>query len=129
MIFMDQPLALIIDDNQDICSFFTTVLGMQGFSCMIANTAKAALYRLAVNQPDLVLLDMRLRSEIGGDDILYQIRSNPRLEKAQVIVTTAFPDLVEPVKHLADLVLYKPISVDQIRDLASRVVGFHRTEA
>lgn len=125
---MEKPLALIIDDNQDICMFFSTVLEMQGFCFVVANTAKAGLYRLAISQPDLVLLDMRLRSEIGGDDILLQIRSNPRLEKAYVIVTTAYPDLIGPVKHLADLVLFKPVAVDQIRDLASKMAGLHAAE-
>ncbi len=125
---MDVLQALIIDDNRDITLFFSTVLSMEGFSCDIANSAKQALYRLVVTQPDLVLLDMRLRSEIGGEDILYQIRSNPRFDKTQVIVITAYPELVEPVKHLADLVLFKPVEVDQLKGLASRIGSVNRRQ-
>ncbi|MDI6694207.1 MAG: diguanylate cyclase [Anaerolineales bacterium] len=127
---MDALQALIIDDNRDITLFFSTVLSMEGFHCDIANSAKQALYRLVVAQPDLVLLDMRLRSEIGGEDILYQIRSNPRFDKTQVIVITAYPELVEPVKHLADLVLFKPVEVDQLKGLASRIgsVNLHQKQ-
>lgn len=121
--------ALIIEDDRDISQFFSTVLGMEGFVCEAAHSAKLALYRLAVSQPDLVLLDMRLRSDIGGDDILIQIRSNPRLDKSQVIVVTAYPELADPVRHLADLVLLKPVDMDQLRGLAGRMVGLERRDA
>lgn len=126
---MDALQALIIEDNHDICMFFDTVLRMEGFECDLAGSAKLALYRLAITQPDLILLDMRLRSEIGGDDILIQIRSNPRLEKAQVIVVTAYPEMVDPVSHLADLVLLKPVDMDQLRGLAGRIAGAGRRGA
>jgi diguanylate cyclase (GGDEF)-like protein len=125
---MEKTQALIIDDNRDVSLFYRTVLDMEGFTCDIANSAKSALFRLAVSQPEVVLLDMRLRSEIGGDDLLYQIRSNPRFDKTQVIVITAYPDMVEPVKHLADLVLYKPVEVDQLKELAGRLATVNHRE-
>lgn len=125
---MEKPQALIIDDNRDVSLFFRTVLDMEGFTCDIANSAKAALYRIAVSQPDIVLLDMRLRSEIGGDDLLFQIRSNPRFDKTQVIVVTAYPDLVEPVRHLADLVLFKPVEIDQLKSLAARMATLNQRD-
>lgn len=125
---MDHPQALIVDDNRDIALFFRTVLDMDGFDCEVANSAKQGLYRLAISQPDLVLLDMRLRSDVGGDDILFQIRSNPRFDKTQVIVITAYPEMAEPIKHLADLVLYKPVGVDQLRGLAARITTLNQRE-
>ena len=58
--------VLIIDDDKDTANFFSMVLGLVGFDCDIVNSAKQALARIAVSQPDMILLDMRLGLEIGG---------------------------------------------------------------
>jgi PleD family two-component response regulator len=94
-----------------------------GFECEVILTAKEALDRLAVSAPDLVLLDIRLGVEISGEDILYQIRSNPRFDNTRVVVTTAYPRLAEPITELADLVLIKPVEIDQLKNLMQRLGG------
>lgn len=119
---MDKLQVLIIDDDKDTANFFRLVLELVGFECEIVNSAKHALARLAASQPDLILLDMRLGLEIGGEDILYQIRSNPRLDRTRVIIITAYPTMAEPVTNLADLILLKPVDVEQLRALTSRLM-------
>ena len=113
--------VLIIEDDRDTAGFFKTVLEMVGFECEIILSAKEALDRLSVCAPDLILLDIRLGIEISGEDILYQIRSNPRFDKTRVVVTTAYPWLAEPITDLADLVLVKPVEVDQLKNLMQRL--------
>ncbi|MCZ7552754.1 MAG: response regulator [Anaerolineales bacterium] len=119
---MNKMQVLIIDDDKDTANFFRLVLELVGFECEIVNSAKHALARLAASQPDLILLDMRLGLEIGGEDILYQIRSNPRLDRTRVIIITAYPTMAEPVSNLADLILLKPVDVEQLRTLTSRLM-------
>jgi len=119
---MNQLQVLIIEDDKDTANFFRLVLELVGFECEIVNSAKHALARLAASQPDLILLDMRLGLEIGGEDILYQIRSNPRLDRTRVIIITAYPTMAEPVSNLADLILLKPVDVEQLRTLTSRLM-------
>ncbi len=118
---MESLQVLIIEDDIDTANFFSVVLSLVGFECEIVHSAKMALTRLAATQPDMILLDMRLGVEIGGEDILYQIRSNPRLDQTRVIVITAYPSMAEPVTNLADLILLKPVEVDQLKTLASRL--------
>jgi diguanylate cyclase (GGDEF)-like protein len=125
MLIMDRQRVLIIDDDRDMANLFHTVLSMVGFDCEVVYTAKDGLSKLTINEPDMVLLDMRLGFEIGGDDILYQIRSNPRLKNTRVIVITGYPSMAEPVADLADLILLKPIEIDQLRNLVLRLA---RTE-
>ncbi len=110
---MDHLQVLIIEDDKDTAHFFSMVLSLVGFECEIVHSAKQGLSRLAATQPDMILLDMRLGVEIGGEDILYQIRSNPRLDQTRVIVITAYPSMAEPITNLADLILLKPVDVDQ----------------
>lgn len=118
---MDKIHALIIDDDRDTADFFSTILRLVGIDCAIVYSAKAALANLASSVPDIVLLDMRLGLEVSGTDILYQIRSNPRLDKTRVVVVTAYPSMAEPIDNLADLVLLKPIEVDQLKSLVTRL--------
>jgi PleD family two-component response regulator len=113
--------VLIIEDDRDTAGFFKTVLELVGFECEIILTAKEALDRLAVSAPDLILLDIRLGVEISGEDILYQIRSNPRFDNTRVVVTTAYPRLAEPITDLADLVLIKPVEIEQLKSLMQRL--------
>ena len=118
---IDPLQVLIIEDDKDTAQLFSTVLGLVGFECEIVLSGKEALARLAANVPDMILLDMRLGVGISGEDILYQIRSNPRLLDTRVIIITAYPTLVEPINNLADLILTKPIEVEQLKTLAQRV--------
>ena len=118
---MEKIRALIIDDDRDTANLFSTVLSLVGFECDVAYSAKTALVYLASNEPDIVLLDMRLGLEISGIDILYQIRSNPRFDKMRVVVITAYPHLAAPVHDLADLIMLKPVEVENLQTLASRL--------
>jgi diguanylate cyclase (GGDEF)-like protein len=113
--------VLIIDDDKETAGFFSTVLTMVGLDCEIVLSAKEALIMLSVSVPDVILLDMRLGFEISGEDILYQIRSNPRFDNTRVVVITAYPTIAEMVTNLADLTLIKPVEVDQLKTLVERL--------
>lgn len=118
---MEGQRILIIEDDRDTASFFQVVLELVGFECEIVLTAREAFIALAAYIPDLIVLDMRLGLEIGGQDILFQIRSNPRFDRTRVVVVTAYPHMAKHVTELADLVLLKPVDVDQIKTLLERL--------
>jgi PleD family two-component response regulator len=118
---MNKQQVLIIEDDRDTAVFFQTVLTFLGFSSEILLSAREALARLAALTPDLVLLDIRLGGEISGEDILYQVRSNPRFDKTRVVIITAYPRLAEPITELADLILLKPVDIEQLKGLLQRL--------
>ena len=118
---METTHALIIDDDKDTANLFRTILELVGFQCQAAYSAKTALAYLAVRDPDIVLLDLRLGLELDGKDILYQIRSNPRLDNTRVIVITAYPGMLEQVDSLADLIMLKPVEIEDLTTLVSRL--------
>lgn len=118
---MEGQRILIIEDDRDTASFFQVVLELVGFECEVVLSAREAFIALAAYVPDLIMLDMRLGLEIGGQDILFQIRSNPRFDRTRVVVVTAYPHMAKHVTDLADLVLLKPVDVDQIKTLLERL--------
>jgi PleD family two-component response regulator len=113
--------VLIIDDDRQTARFYAAVLTLSGLSCEVILSAKEAIHRLAGSVPDLILLDMLLGTDIGGEEILYQIRSNPRFDNTRVVVITAFPTTIELISNMADLVLTKPVEVEQLRKLVGRL--------
>lgn len=62
-------------------------------------------------------MDLHL-PQVSGKDILTDIRANEHLTQTKVILATADPILAETLRPNADLVLIKPISFSQLRDLA-----------
>jgi DNA-binding response OmpR family regulator len=117
---LSNPLALIIEDDYDLATIFAEALKAAEFETQIIRSGDTALTWLAAVTPDVVVLDLHL-PHVAGTDILDQIRADERLAQARVIVTTADARLAETLHEQAELVLVKPISFSQLRDMASRL--------
>jgi PleD family two-component response regulator len=115
--------VLIIEDDKTIAEFFRAVLTLAGMEAEMVHTAREGLVKISSSTPNLVLLDMNLGSSLGGEDILYQIRSNPRFDGSFVIVVTGYPNLTSTVDELADMILIKPIDMEQLTTLARRLLS------
>ena len=117
---MSNPLALIIEDDYDLAAIFDEALKAARFETRVIRTGDIAMKELATSIPDVVILDLNL-PHVAGTDILKQIRADDRLSHVRVIVTTADARLGEMLQEEADLVLLKPISFSQLRDMAKRL--------
>lgn len=114
-------IALVIEDDFDAANIFATALGKAGFETEVISEGDAAVTRLETITPALILLDLHL-PRIVGTEILAGIRANERLKDTRVIVTTADSRMGESVRSQADLVLLKPTTFSQVRDLSARLV-------
>jgi CheY-like chemotaxis protein len=117
---MDNPLALIVEDEANLIEVFTDALTRAGFQTEAVQDGEAALARLAAIIPAVVVLDMRLPL-VTGDEILKHIRADARLAQTRVILTTGDARAAAALEHDADLVLMKPVSYTQLRELAERM--------
>jgi len=113
-------LALIVEDDYDLSNIFAQALQAAGFETQIIRTGDKALTCLSSTTPDVIVLDLHL-PRVAGTDILREILADPRLAETRVIVTTADERLAEALREDADLVLVKPISFSQLRDLSARL--------
>lgn len=114
--------ALVIEDEQDLAAIFSKALEFAGFQTGVIHNGQEALDRLSdIDQaPTLVLLDYHLPL-VSGDEILQFIRGDRRFSGTRVIMATCdSAAMVEKIEDSADLVLLKPISYIQLRQLASR---------
>lgn len=114
------PLALIVEDDVALATIYQEALRQVHFKSIVVTDGAVALAQVKALTPALILLDLHL-PHVSGVDILRQIRQDPALAYIHVVVTTADPVRAEVVEDQADLVMIKPISVVQLRDLARRI--------
>jgi chemosensory pili system protein ChpA (sensor histidine kinase/response regulator) len=114
------PLALVIEDDPQQSEIFSHAMKMAGYEVKAALDGQNALDFLAEQIPCVVVLDLNL-PRVTGDHILQYIRSEERLSETKIIIATANPRLAEQMLEDSDLVLIKPISFTQLRDLVERI--------
>ena len=116
---MTKPLALIIEDNEDQNLVFTTALDQAGYVTESIFDGGIALERLKQVVPEMVVLDLHLPNA-NGSVILHQIRTDPRLSAVHVILATADNAFASGLQFQTELVLLKPVSFSQLKQLAGR---------
>ena len=119
---MSVRCALIIEDNRELAIIFSQALQAAGFATGIMLDGDQALARLAITTPDVVVLDLHM-PRVSGVEILRRIRADARLAGTRVIVATADMRATDMLQDQADLVLIKPVSFTQLRDLAGRLAS------
>lgn len=117
---MEKPFALIIEDDRDIVALFRHILDLAGYRTEIVLHGQVAVEHLAKSRPDIVLLDLNLPGVSGGD-ILAMMRADERLKDIPVVVITAHPHLVETLPVPPQLVLIKPVNIEQMSMLIQRI--------
>jgi diguanylate cyclase (GGDEF)-like protein len=117
---LEKPFALIVEDDRDIVALFRHVLDLAGYRTEIVLHGKVAAEVLAKTTPDIVLLDLGLPGMSGGE-ILAMMRADERLKNVPVVVITAHPHLVETLPAAPQLVLIKPVNIEQMSNLIQRI--------
>lgn len=112
--------VLIVDDDVDSSAMLGELIAMQGFTVATANTLRDARKQLALQAPDLVLLDLRLPDGSGMD-----LFADPELlANSEVILVTGHASLETSILALrlgAVDYIVKPITSKQLQGVLSRV--------
>lgn len=114
-----ENLAFVIEDDEDLSNIFTQALTTAGYQVETIRDGAIAQERLKAATPDIIILDMHLPN-VNGAALLTQIRADERLKQTRVIITTADALLGDYHSDKVDLVLIKPVSFSQLRDLTAR---------
>lgn len=112
---MNKQKILIVDDQNGIRVLLVEVFSVEGYQTFQASNGKAALEIVRRENPDLVLLDMKIPG-MDGLDILKHIKAiNPRVK---VIMMTAYGelDMIKEATDLGALMHFtKPFDIDELR--------------
>jgi len=120
---------LVVDDEQHLAEAVATSLRREGYAVDVANDGQSALDRLAVNEYDLVTLDLNL-PDLDGREVCRIMRTDPRFDATtRVLMVTGRDSVDDRVAGLddgADDYLIKPFA---LRELSARVRTLLRREA
>ncbi|MCL6477545.1 MAG: sigma-54 dependent transcriptional regulator [Peptococcaceae bacterium] len=106
--------VLIVDDEEGVCELLRDVLEDAGFEVMLAYNAAEALETLESENPDTVLLDIRL-PDADGLQVMDKIKKMGI--QAPVILMTAFGTTelaIQAMKQGAHDYLNKPLNLDEL---------------
>ena len=116
---MNKPFVLIIEDDRDIAALFRHVVDMVGYHTEIALSGQVADDRLSNSKPDIVILDLNLPG-VSGEELLKKIRNDKRLDQTKIIVVTAHAYIANTLPVEPDLILLKPVSIEQLSTFIRR---------
>jgi len=118
---VNNPRALIVEDDRDVAAFFVAGIDSADYEVDVAYDGRVALEKLQSAPPDLVVLDLNL-PDISGQQILTFMRSDERLKDTWVIVVTGTGyALDDEMRRLANFTLTKPIDTEQLLSIARRI--------
>ena len=119
------PLVLIVEDDAPIRILFQRIVERADCRSLLAANGEEALHILEADQPAIVLLDLGLPGEIGGQSVLSFIRATPRLNTTHVVVISAYPNLARELEDptQADAVVTKPIRPTELMQIISTLLA------
>jgi two-component system, NtrC family, response regulator AtoC len=115
---------LIVDDEANLRKTLAEIFIARGYSILEAENGAAAALLLRDTTPDLIFSDWKM-PEMGGEEFLQHLRSDPRLAPIPLIVITAFGSshsAIEAVRLGAYDYVTKPFDLDEIVLAAERAL-------
>jgi two-component system response regulator RegX3 len=120
--------VLVVEDEESFVDALTVNLEREGFSVTAARDGVEALERFALDQPDLVLLDVML-PRLSGIDVCRAIRATSTVPIIMVTAKSTELDTVVGLEVGADDYVAKPYRVHELvsrmRAVLRRAPGTH----
>ncbi|SRR5258706_11186855 len=112
--------VLVIEDDPTDLKLMGAVLKISGHSVSEKTSAEGAMEAIAADNPDVVLLDLRLPG-MDGLTLIRQLKANPDTSRIPIVAVTAYPERYRREELLAagcEACIVKPIDT---RELARQV--------
>jgi two-component system, NtrC family, response regulator AtoC len=112
--------ALIVEDDADSAQMMAALVATEGFSAATARSLHDARRQMALQQPDLVLLDLQLPDGSG----MSLLDEQDLIGNSEVVLMTGHASLetsIQALRYGAADYLIKPVSAKQLHSILSRV--------
>ena len=109
----NKPTILVIEDEQPLVKFLRVTLSSQDYHIVEATTGEAGLRHAAMDQPDLIILDLGL-PDIDGIEVTRRLREWTAIPIIVVSARGKEQDKVVALDAGADDYLTKPFGVGEL---------------
>jgi two-component system KDP operon response regulator KdpE len=111
---MEKTTILVVDDEPKLVRLVTEVLSATGYKVISTGMGHRAIELTALEQPDLILLDIVLADEIDGYEVARQVREFSDVPIVMLTAKTRESDLLRGFDAGADDYLTKPFSSKEL---------------
>ena len=115
------PHALVVDDDIDSAASLSALIAGEKFTAAVAHSLREARQQIALQQPDILLLDLQLPDGSG-----MELLADPQLvANSEVVLCTGHASIETSIQALrlgaADY-LVKPVNLKQLQGVLSRIM-------
>ncbi len=124
---MSQPLALVIDDEPDICELLSLTLGRMDIETATAANVSAAKALLGERKFDLCLTDMKLPDGDGLELVKWMQVHAPNVPVAVITAHGNVETAVQALKLGAFDFISKPLDLNNLRNIIQNALKVDST--
>lgn len=121
-----QYRVIVLDDDENVGKFVRATLREPKYRAVWYRTVEEATAGVAVDLPDLALIDIGLEGEATGWDLLKHLRSVRATAHVPVVMLTGSADTLNRARSLrlgADRYLIKPVSPESLRRVVNEMLA------
>jgi len=113
------PHALLVDDDADAAETMAMLIASEGFTVATAGTLRDARRQLALQEPDIILLDLML-PDGSGMELFNDAKALPNAELVLITGHASLDTSIQAFRLGAADYLVKPINPVQLKAVLSR---------
>ncbi|MBI5681972.1 MAG: response regulator [Deltaproteobacteria bacterium] len=83
------PKILLIDDDVDTVEAMKIVLEAKGYNVITAYEGESGYNKAEPERPDLIILDVMMKTKDQGFQISYKLKANPDLSSIPILMLTS----------------------------------------
>lgn len=120
------PKVLVVDDTLSELEFISRLLQKAEIEVIQATNGEDAIAMIAVERPDLVVLDV-LMPGMNGFEVIRELRANQKTEKLPVIFCSQKNTEIDYIWGLdlgADAYLSKPIDAQKFLETINKFLAY-----
>jgi DNA-binding NtrC family response regulator len=114
------PHALLVDDDSDAAETMAMLIANEGFTVATAGSLRDARRQMALQEPDIVLLDLML-PDGSGMELFNDAKHLPNAELVLITGHASLDTSIQALRLGAADYLVKPMSLKQLQGVLSRV--------
>lgn len=80
---------LIVDDDVDIVEATKIVLESKGYKVLTAYEGDTGYKKAETERPDLIILDVMMKTKDQGFQVSYKLKNHPELSKIPILMLTS----------------------------------------
>ena len=114
---VDMAKLLIVDDESDICEFARNFFKKRKIDVSVASGGRQALELIAKENPDLILLDVRME-EMTGIEVLRELRKSKPSVKVIMVSGVEDEETIKEAKALGVIgYIHKPFILEELEKI------------